>query len=781
MTRTLLIMPVLLLAALLAACGGGGNSTQTGSVPAVNSMADSPGFPGIPTQEPPAQELPRNSSVALEFGLSGGSAFDFNGVQEAPAFMRLTPSAANDIRFAIYQLPQISPQASFSSINVVLSELTTGADYHFAFADYSSGRWELTSREAPGSAMNVELSGSFDAARHISPAGNLYLAVVVDGSLAVDCVVEQLDFSLEQPLGIPVIDFATQGTSEQAISIGFTGVNGAESYDIFYKEEVQPDTEFALLDSKTEDGFDFFSHSADFPVGKEAEYGVRYEYVMLARAGLEFSEFSESVIGFRQTPQPTLFTTQRALTDRVELAVAIGNVPVSYTVDLFRGADLVLDDEPLLESFGQILTDDFSDLAQPLAGPLSYTAIVNGPNGPSLASEPVTGCIAEWSAEVLVSSDAVNGFFADMDDAADASVAGAAYVVYNELAGQILYLLDDGGLGTVKVADAQTAMHPAIVNHLGVPWVAYLKTDAVNGNPGIYLARGSAANPVDGGSFSSIPLVEVTPLGSQIRMEEVDGRLAMMFAIESSPGFADIYYAYAQVADPQLASDWTFIRLMGASIGSLPLEFDFADLEGRPAAMYLEPTNVGFFIADDSSPSSGSDFKLHFATAVSGFEPPNAVDVMVHEGRFHAAYLYGDTEEDIVIGYMQQKSDTIPASPFDWETRTSAILFDKRVRDVAVVIADDGIPLIVLRNADSDWPEVLRPQLNASGEFLALPWTYGPIFPNEQFREINQFLKVGIRAMLHDGQVHILAESTFDEDAIVQELHVLKLGLKPEL
>lgn len=782
MARTSSILPLYMLILLCTAgCGSDGpQQVETSLVSTSTAPATLDDLPAMPLDRPVDPAIQRGISVLLEFSIGGGSAFDFNGVQEAPFFMRLTPADADDLKYSIYQVSSIDPGVSFSEINIVMSELTTNASYFFAFADFSAGRWQLFTRTAPGSAMNVDLSTDFSGTDHVSPAGNVYIAVIADGAETADCVVEQLDFQLEQALGIPVIDFVAQGLSEGSIFMTFSGVPGAESYDLFYKEEAQPDSSYELLINIPGNSFGSFSHAADFPVGKGAEYGVHYEYRVRANAGLETSGFSDPKVGFRQTPQPRLTTTQRALTDRVELQVEISDVPVNLSLDLFRNGELVLDDVELLTNNGQVVVDDFSDALEPIPGAHSYTAIVNGPSGPSIESEPTTGCIAEWSAEQLIGGNPDDGFFSNIAGPADPSVGQACFVVYSEADTMIEYLVNGEGLSSVKVADTQVASHPEIANLGGRPWVAYLNASFLHAEPGLYVARGSSANPTEGGSFSTVPVHESSPLGSMLSMEVVDGRLAVMFAAQIDISTDGLYYAYANVPDPQQASDWTVVEFLSSPKGSLPLAFDFTELDGRPAGMYLADDSVRFFIADDAFPETSLDFSIHNAVGFFGTPPAKAVDVLVANERFQAAYLYGETEELVQVGYLLQDNAEIPDSAAGWDHFTVLDSNDKRVRDLALVIADDGVPLILLRNADVDWPELLRPRLTLNGNIKFEPWSYGEMFPNELDRNINQFLDIGIHAVMFDGQVHALNESRSTAGESEYQLHLLRLGLKTE-
>ncbi|MCB1188344.1 hypothetical protein KDL29_14360, partial [bacterium] len=252
------------------------------------------------------------------------------------------------------------------------------------------------------------------------------------------------------------------------------------------------------------------------------------------------------------------------------------------------------------------------------------------------------------------------------------------------------------------------------------------------------------------------------------------------FAAQIDISTDGLYYAYANVPDPQQASDWTVVEFLSSPKGSLPLAFDFTELDGRPAGMYLADDSVRFFIADDAFPETSLDFSIHNAVGFFGTPPAKAVDVLVANERFQAAYLYGETEELVQVGYLLQDNAEIPDSAAGWDHFTVLDSNDKRVRDLALVIADDGVPLILLRNADVDWPELLRPRLTLNGNIKFEPWSYGEMFPNELDRNINQFLDIGIHAVMFDGQVHALNESRSTAGESEYQLHLLRLGLKTE-
>lgn len=85
----------------------------------------------------------------------------------------------------------------------------------------------------------------------------------------------------------------------------------------------------------------------------------------------------------------------------------------------------------------------------------------------------------------------------------------------------------------------------------------------------------------------------------------------------------------------------------------------------------------------------------------------------------------------VQVGYLLQDNEAIPESGAGWEHYSVLDTSDKRVRDLALLIADDDVPLILLRNADVDWPELLRPRLTQFGSMKFELWTYGEMFPNE--------------------------------------------------
>lgn len=775
MTRMNWQLTAILIVLMSLVCGCGSGAQREAGSQLIQPQVDSgslQGMPAFPTDEQAGPAAQRDTSVALEFSIGGGSAFDFNGTQEAPFFMRLTPADTDDLKYSVYRVPDLLPIVEFSEINLVLSELTTGANYHFGFADYTSGRWELTSREAPGSAMNVELSAGFDGARNVSPAGNIYIAVIVDGGEAQDCVVEQLDFSYEQPIGIPEFNAVSKGIFEDEIFIAWNGVFGADTYDLFYKEADQPDDEYSLLLAIDDPFTNNVSHRDNFPPGKEAVYGVHYEYRIRANAGLETGEFSEREVGFMQTPQPRLYTTPGALADAVELNIKINPFPDNYTIDLFRDGELVLDDIVMTDSYSQILIDEFLGEPEPIAGPLEYTAIVNGAQGPSLPSEPVIGCISEWDPTRIDFTDVSGGILSDIAPGAGSSSGSLAIAYHLGAEPELHYALMDTSqaITSVKVADAESSTHPAIANLGGRPWVAYIKTDDNGGARGLYVARGSSADPTDGGSFSPVQVHGMDTAGHQVRMEVVDGRLALMWAgLEG--GLTQItYYAYATVPDPQQPSDWVVLNLSVASVGLTPVDFDLADDDGRPAIMALDGQNLIYSTAPDASPQEADDFTSvpidSFANAQSG-----GVDMLVHDGLIRCAVLYSGPGIDTVARYFEAENDD-PGQSF-WDEYTIDNLQDARVRDIALTMGNDGFPLVVLRDVDNDWPLITRPfvQVTAMESF---DWSRGAVLPDEDDRDISTSSESSIRVINHNGQVFMVSDSTNNEIATFQELHVIR-------
>lgn len=671
------------------------------------------GLPAMPESGAPLTDAPRQASVNLSLQLDGIDYDQTNAIADSISSLQLLPNTSDlgPFLWAIYRFDGLSADANVSTLSAALSELTPGGQYYFALADYQADSWAYFARTAESAGATYNFAAGFDPQRHISPLSSVYFAVLTyDLPATIDFVSLQASTSLVAPQNLA----ASDGTNGQAVLISWDVVPGAELYEVFYKEAAQPDEFYGFLVETTGDtDAPGFSHTADFPVGKPAVYGVEYEYKVRATAGGdEPSPFSTPDVGMRRLPAPYVFyASDRLDGERVFIAwrsPASGPGPREWKV--FRDG---LGGPPAgVTQIGDafFMADWLSDFDQH-----QYYVVETGPDGDSPPSQVDTGSAGEWQTQVVATIDSYGSFFADMEPAAH-DPSSAAFCYAQDDLNQVMYGWTEGGTSTVhEVAAAQSDATLALANHLGRPWIAYYNQEPGLGTQGVYIARGKLAQPTSAAEWDTY-LVRAGNLGSEnMVLKVVGGRLALAYAEFVAVGDYPLHYLYALIDDPAEAGDWADCVVGDFDSASDSAEqLDVTEWQGLPL-LARQGGAEGFLCqASSLAPADTADW-TSYALPLEGGPVGRArgLELNIDAGQLYVTSIEGSAESDGRL--MSMRPQAWPPGPADWHETHIFDSFDVSYGGLSVLF-DQGRPLLAWSADDHDAPHTAFPVLAAEEE-----------------------------------------------------------------
>jgi hypothetical protein len=579
--------------------------------------------------------------------------------------LHLTPGVDDlpSLVWAIYRLPGLAPDANVTTLSAGLSQMEPGQDYYFALADYELGGWQMLARTAASADETFNFAAAFDAARHLSSAGSVFFAVLAHNH---GCDVDFISLLASTSLATPQNLTASDGAYPDAVSVTWDVVPGAEMYDVFYKEADQPDEFYGFLVEVSGDtDSPGFSHTDTFPPGKTALYAQEYEYKVRATAGGEDpSPFSTPDVGRRQLPAPRDFLA----TDRLHPEAVVGAFrspqtwPGMRSFKLFRdGEDTGVDDFTSLGDWFFITSYELD------ADEHEYYVIETGPEGDSPPSAVDTGSLILWTDTLITRSNVFIGqFYADMDYAAHDPILPA--VCFREPATDWLrYGWVNSELEAVhfQVVQAEPDADMSLLTFGGRPWIAYDNKNETFGTEGVYIARGKVAAPAAPTDWDVYPL-ELNPVrGGNIALEEIGGRLAVVFSSEFDAAH-HLRYGFALNDDPQSAADWAVADIVAHPTGDLQEHFATIEFQGLPLVAYQGHDGLSVAQAISLTPGGSGDW-TSYELPLSGRIASRAegVDLVYQGSTVIVASIEGGAESpgQLIIS----RTDNWPPGPTDWQ------------------------------------------------------------------------------------------------------------------
>jgi hypothetical protein len=264
----------------------------------------------------------------------------------APDLQLTTLPAA---RAGIYQFSIDDTMVTFDALTADALELAggrllPGGDRH------DLGIWRGRAARARPE-REVDRCRSRDANRYQFHETTFVAVLAYDGQqLTVDRVRITMDTKPSGPKNLEATGEIPGTEQLTGITVNWDPAAGAEGYYIEYRPVVDPIGEYEFL-AEVGSGTQEFTHTADSPAGKGAEYGVRYEYMVRSMFEGGPSQLGgPTVQGVRAIPSPEQFEASDQLDPQwvhlewtpVEGAIGYAvraddpeNGPVGITTDTF--------------------------------------------------------------------------------------------------------------------------------------------------------------------------------------------------------------------------------------------------------------------------------------------------------------------------------------------------------------------------------------------------------------------------------------------------------------
>ncbi|MCB1219107.1 MAG: carboxypeptidase regulatory-like domain-containing protein [Planctomycetales bacterium] len=262
------ILTVLLLViSLLTACGGGAKpdsnlGIQSRLTPAVveGTAAGTEVFLAALPQDGSfaAYRVPAVSSLSKP-----GSNFDEASANvSAGAGSADYNPAAGTSEYAIWRF-EGTAQDSIGNVSVSIDSADPGASYWVAVADYSSSRWDWRGGVSDGSNFETDLAGS--PGQHSSPAGYIYIAVLVDSEAGISVGSITLEYLERFNVSGIVLDMHDNPVEGALVTTNLLDPQSVfSSVDGSFSLSAIPNGNWAIM--ATLDGFQFFPAATMFTV-----------------------------------------------------------------------------------------------------------------------------------------------------------------------------------------------------------------------------------------------------------------------------------------------------------------------------------------------------------------------------------------------------------------------------------------------------------------------------------------------------------------------------------
>ncbi|MCB1219490.1 MAG: hypothetical protein H7A35_02405 [Planctomycetales bacterium] len=679
--RLLLLLPAL--CCLLSACSGSRSEHAAGTQLLAASAQQQPGIP-LPQFPVELPDAPRSSSVGLNLTVDGGLWHASTEAKDMQSFVTLT-APAQEVRWAYWRFPGLAADLQVASLTANLSHFSGGPMY-VLIADFASGSWHVKEMPLEAGGQVVELFGGA-AADYFSPAGNLYIGVLVyDGR---STVVENLTLIGNGALLPPANLDATDAKFADRVEISWDQASGATGYRLYYKLAGEDDSAYGLLADLSGADSTYFEHRADNPPAKPCVYAQHYVYRVQSTANLEQSvQYSNADEGARQLPAVAEFyASERAFGDHVHIAGVY--FKEATEVDLYR--DSVKIATVPIASFEFSYDDDPGDFAAH-----EYNVLAIGAEGPSAPRQPVNGCLADWD----YLSVALHPFTGETRASAAVINGVPAIAYWLEQPQRLHYAYADAaqpsGWTDVELANTyKVDARMSLVEVNGKPWIAFSfeSRSGIGTDRKVFVVSSTKAQPTTFTDFSNEYYVYIDDCDADaVVMKQINGGLGLVFANDDYPG-GSVVYAYSSVAEPA-QDDWSY-----SIAGTLPADpvwdFDIADFNGVPGVVMQTNTELHLSLAHSPSPSVPADWDSHRVLDISSSSYGNSAGVDMHErnGLPAIACAWGNLEGVGAVAYLLSGTGSMPAVNTDWTGGIVVNLNDQEPKNLSMDFIGD-IPYI---------------------------------------------------------------------------------------
>ncbi|MEZ5337059.1 MAG: carboxypeptidase-like regulatory domain-containing protein [bacterium] len=218
----------LLPALLLVSCGGGGERLPLGeSVLIPAALQDGSVVPEIFSAALPDEDSFNPQRVPAVSSLSQ------NGIELHEGSPNVTANGldaefapAGTLEYGLWRFAG-TPDDSVGNVSVVLDDISPGASYWVAVADYSTGRWDWIGHVDDGTDFQFPLNGS--AGQHSSPAGYIYLAVLADTDIAFSVHELTIEYLQRYDVSGVVLDLQDQPLGQALITTNLLDVQPVQA------------------------------------------------------------------------------------------------------------------------------------------------------------------------------------------------------------------------------------------------------------------------------------------------------------------------------------------------------------------------------------------------------------------------------------------------------------------------------------------------------------------------------------------------------------------------
>ena len=559
---------VVILAAVLAGCGGDGSSESPIDNLGPSIVVEAPAASGTYDFAPPQNLLPplptEHAGSVIAIIRDGKDTYDRNaGTDFVNALM--LQAAPGEFSWAIWQLGSEEPMP-FVELDL---HVPVGNKAYLALADYSRGRWEIL---APVYSQRVL---PLDLERHVSPAGNIYVALLLfDDMMATMDGLSLLDVYENQP---PVADFRVVPSSGEVpltVQLNARDSSDPDSDNLKYLWDFQGDGVFDVQTADPEISHEFLDPGA---------FNVRL--IVIDENGEIASHFAELIAVLTGNNPPVAIISPSTLSANLPLNLVIwaggsnaggdpGDQLVKYELDLAGDGDYEL--TSLDAHFGGFLfsgpqfdgadifptlrvTDEVGNQATAVGeihmSMLAVPQTIDSGGPEQLASH--AHALAVINGQPAIAYSDVDGHFILFRRADDAF--GGLWLP----AVEVVSFANPEDYWTSEVSLAEVAGHPAI---------CYADHD-----DGVFFIRsGDAA----GSTWESPPVLIAEPyakLSNSRSLAVIDGVPAVVFVEQ-----AVISYRHAST---ETGSSWSPAQFVAAE----RIRPSLAEVQGNPAIVCEEP------------------------------------------------------------------------------------------------------------------------------------------------------------------------------------------------
>ncbi|MCB1220659.1 MAG: fibronectin type III domain-containing protein [Planctomycetales bacterium] len=789
MQRVILLSCLAMLTVLAASCSGNGSGSSplqpvdntTGGLPQADSLGAIP-------QDVFSDEALRNASETFGYLLEGRDCFLTNGVENKDHSLLLQPVNADDSRFVVYRLPGIHPDAEIGKLEFVLSQQQPGQDIYFAVADYASGRWDFHRTVQSGDPYVFNMQGFVDLGRNLSPAFNVYIAILMRGSgsgLTVDNVVVSNDSDAPPA---PGWFRAADGGSPYSVQLRWEDLDFPVSpVQVEFRDTTVEGSQFALL-YETKGEYSYL-HNSLSPV--PCVPGVIYEYRMRYTLDGHWSPYSLPDTGFASLPTPLWMDASDGLhEDHVELHWPEAGFGHNARFSIYRDGEEIEDEVILTNQYGIFTYYDYTvtDYAAHAYDVYAYEA---GETGLVPASD--TGFRGNRDGSDILEAPAGELFHGGMALIANDTLG----IAYNDTGNNALMFraLPGSLTGYSPLSRIDWATLPSdsvVLEQNGLPAVAWENSGGTVLDQGVYMAFSTKALPESDEDWIVETIELIKPTGD-LAFAIIDGRPAVSY-MHYNANTKQTSWRLAQRSGPLgVGGSWTVSDIVVLAQGEyVPHNFAMAEYNGRIAIAFDNQLPGGNLLAahcmfsTDLSPVGSQDWVSHQVQTTHVRDMLADIGLQVLDGELQLACMVKESGKVYVITKLYRATSPFPAIFSDWEEFFADNILDHGVTHLALSsvagkpvyarssTAEDAALLMLPYRLPDAWLGRRNPEIHSGvNDILFTGFKAG--YPGDHITGCPEAVSI----VEVNGGIAVLSNSTYDGGADRQLLRLDWIQLSP--